>query len=292
MSKNLKIRNLGAGPMVLALTLSTSIAMFGCTTNRNLGDGDPVVTPGIRTMPTSNVGGSESAPANPPMTSSSSMEMRSAPPPMSAAEAAALLVDSLPRVQVLGPSSPDAGDRDYVSEGLVTGQFVNPALETNPALTVNSSISSQPVAAVTSGMGGAVATSGTVLVGGTTGAIVGGGMTGAATIAGVSNGSMSDAAFAPVVTNLGPAPVATSGLGVGGNVTTLSNAAPAPITSAVGVPVVTTIGATSITPTTASRTATATRRLNTRTTTTTTSGDVRIVRDAEGRVVVTNSGND
>lgn len=147
MSRNLKQRNLRAPSGLLAVALSTSLAFAACTTDRTLGNGDPVTTPGVRTTPTSGVGGSESAPttpeSNPPMMSSSAL--RSAPTAMSAAEAAARMVDNLPPVRVLGPSSPDAAERGYVSEGLETGQFIEP----DPARSLDLDIGTESAVPVT-----------------------------------------------------------------------------------------------------------------------------------------------
>jgi hypothetical protein len=84
--------------------------------------------------------------------------------PLSAAEAAAVMAQhqSL-QPRVLGVSNPGPAGRAYVSDGR-TNQFSFPALATNPQLTVNSSISSYPVAAITSGAGGA--SGGAAIVGG------------------------------------------------------------------------------------------------------------------------------
>lgn len=135
MSKTLKKIKLRGPSGLLAVAFSASIVLAGCSTDRHLGNGDPVTTPGVRTSPTSGVGGSETAPTtpNPPMMSSSGVALRSAPPPISAAEAAALMVDDLPPVRVLGPSSPDAAASPYVSDGIETGQFVEP----DPAAMLN-----------------------------------------------------------------------------------------------------------------------------------------------------------
>lgn len=149
MSKNLRNQNLRARSGLLAVAFSASLALAGCTTDRHLGNGDPVTTPGVRTSPTSGVGGSETAPTNPnpAMMSSSSagVELRSAPRPISAAEAAALMVDNLPPVRVLGPSSPDAAGRPYESDGIETGQFIEP----DPSATLDLTVGTQAAAPAT-----------------------------------------------------------------------------------------------------------------------------------------------
>ena len=148
MSKNLINKSLRLPSGLLVATFSGWIAMTGCTTDRHLGNGDPVTTPGVRTSPTSGVGGSESAPtapSNPPMMSSSGIAPRSAPRPMSAAEAAAMMVDNLPPVRILGPSSPGTAERGYVSEGIETGQFIEP----DPASALDVNVTTEAFVPVT-----------------------------------------------------------------------------------------------------------------------------------------------
>lgn len=145
--------------VAVAVSLTLSLGAFGCTTDRHLGDGDPVTTPGVRTSPTGGVSsGSESTPQNPPMMSSSRFDAARAVRPrrLRPDEAAMIMAEQAPRVRVLGPAMPGDAGRPYESDGLVTGQFVNPALQTNPQATVNSSISSNPTPAIASGAGGAV----------------------------------------------------------------------------------------------------------------------------------------
>lgn len=272
MIKNLKNRQLRQRSTLLAVALSTTLALGACTTDRHLGDGDPVTTPGVRTTPTSGVGGSESAPTNPPMMSSTGVAVRSAPRPMSAAEAAALLVDNLPPVRVLGPSSPDAATRGYVSEGLQTGQFVNPAIRTNPQLSVNSSISSQPVEAVTSGVGGVAG-----LAGGVAPAIV----SAPGTTVTALSGATGSVAATPVVTNAiaatgVAAPAPGTGLALGGNAGAVSVPTGTVVTTSTGTVATTAAANTS-------------RRLLTTSSAATGANGVRIVRATDGRVIVTNA---
>ena len=77
---------------------------------------------------------------------------------LTADEAAAIMAGRQPvRGRYLGPANPGGG-RAYASDTVNPG-FVNPALVTNPQLSINSSISSPSVAALNSGTGG-VATTG------------------------------------------------------------------------------------------------------------------------------------
>ena len=158
-NKNLSGRP--ALPALLALSLCASMLAFGCTTDRTLGNGDPVVTPGLRSSPTGgSYTGSESAPTPPPMMSSSTYSTSPLPTVrarrgtrLSADEAAAIMADNHPRVRVLGPVSPGNGGRPYVSDqsmGVVPPYYT-------PQITVNSSINSVnnglAPAAITSGVG-------------------------------------------------------------------------------------------------------------------------------------------
>jgi hypothetical protein len=146
---------------LLAISLAASLAAFGCTTNLNPGNGTPTRSPEVRTAPTAGVtsGGETTTPpvdpaTNPPMTSSYS---RPEPLPAvtqrsirrSAAEAAAIMADNQPSGgRYLGIVSPGTPGRGYQSDRIAT--FVPPALQTNPQLTLNASISSDPTSAINS----------------------------------------------------------------------------------------------------------------------------------------------
>jgi hypothetical protein len=160
MSKSLINSNLSERSTIrtlLAISLCASMAAFGCTTDRNLGNGDPVTTPGTRSVPTSGTSaGSESEPVPPPMMSSmSSSFSNGAVQPriarLSADEAAAIMAQQQPRVRVLGPVSPGNGSRPYVSDLML------PRQQREARYTINSTINSQPAEAITSGAGEAVA---------------------------------------------------------------------------------------------------------------------------------------
>jgi len=217
MSKALKNSNLArrrATRALVAVSLSLSLAAFGCTTDRNLGNGDPVVTPGLRTSPVGGTStGTESAPSVPTypqsMISSSSFDNGSALPPvqvrgrLSAAQAAAVMAQHQPRERYLGVAYPGTTGRGYYSEGLVTGQFQNPALRTNPQSTVNSSLSSGPTAVIASGAGDAGSADSALLAG----AIVGGTDIGTGT--GITAGSTVTGTTGTGTTSLGTTSVGT-----------------------------------------------------------------------------------
>lgn len=177
MSKILQDKHLTKRPgarSLLAVTLTLTLAAFGCTTDRTLGNGDPVMTPGMRTAPTSGVSsGSESSAVPPPMISSSTYPSQTALPRvqsrdirrLSPDEAAAIMADQQPSVKVLGPAMPGRSGRGYESDGIRTGQFINPAMLTNPTPTVNSSVTSDPIPVISSGAGEAVSGGGAIVSG-------------------------------------------------------------------------------------------------------------------------------
>lgn len=217
MSKALKNSNLSQRSSVrslLAISLTLSLATFGCTTDRTLGNGDPVTTPGVRTSPTGGSSiGSESTTSGQTslqsMTSSSSARFDALPVVtprgrLTHAQAAAIMAQyqSAPRVRVLGPAMPGDAGRPYASDGVVTGQFINPALITNPQVTVNSSISSTATPVVISGAGG-------------DGGGAGVGINGAVSLGGSPTGGVATTT------------TANAGLGVGGNANTTGVTAPA-----------------------------------------------------------------
>jgi hypothetical protein len=150
MGKALKTRtliSLRTARALLAVSLTASLAVAGCTTNRNLGDGQPARSdPAVRVTPTSGVtSGSEHPPTVPPsMTSSysgtgSTYYVR-------ADQVAGMMarIEATPPVRVLGPSDPAEFPAPSYSAALPYGQLPNPSLLTNPQITINSSISSPP----------------------------------------------------------------------------------------------------------------------------------------------------
>jgi hypothetical protein len=150
MGKALKTRTLisrRTTRALLAVSLTASLAAGGCTSNRNLGDGQPSRSdPAVRVTPTSGVtSGSEHPPTVPPsMTSSysgsgSTYYVR-------ADQVAEMMarIEAAPPVRVLGPADPAEFPAPSYSAALPYGQLPNPSLLTNPQVTINSSISSPP----------------------------------------------------------------------------------------------------------------------------------------------------
>ena len=281
MRKALKKSNLNG----LAVALTVTLAVIGCTTNRTPGQGEPYIGgPGLGpSAPTSNVSSSRSTTVMPPpMTSSyqrdetltTTVITRSASRlPLTADQAAAVIAGNQPRVRVLGPSNPGVSG-GYHSDAIVTGQVVDSAAAVNPQQTINSSISSPGVDAISSGAGGAtVTTSNGVVISGNS--ITANSTTGAVTT--------SDAA-APVftgdtrlVTPTNAAIPLTPGAFAGGAASPRTTVARTTRTA---------------TPTTASGTGTSTVNIPVRATTinnsTVGSGSVKAI-TANGRVVVTNT---
>jgi hypothetical protein len=238
MSNSLKsnqLRGRNSGRTLVAVSLALTLAAFGCTTDRNLGDGTPVTTPGVRSTPTGGAStGSESAPQNPPMYSSSSARFDSPLPAvrprrLTPDEAALIMAERAPRVRVLGPAYPGEPGRPYASEGLVTGQWVNPAMQTNPQLTVNSSLTSNPTAGIATGagdggagvgVGGGAITSGSVAVAGT-GSVLGT-TSGAGAVLGTTPAPGGATPLLGTTTTNSPAATANTGAGVTG--TSVANA--------------------------------------------------------------------
>lgn len=139
---------------VAAISLSMSLAAFGCSTNNTT-----------------------AAPAAAPSTASSSnqsspVDASQSLTPSSVDAVAVLKADEAYRGKVLGTVNP-GGSTQTTSGATIqqpTGQYVSPAASASPQPTVNSSISSAPVPAVTSGAGEAVAATGVTPPSGTAGA--------------------------------------------------------------------------------------------------------------------------
>ena len=323
MRKALSNRHLDQRPIartLVALSLSASLAAFGCTTNRMPGNGEPSTGgPGVGPgTPTSGTSGSSSG-SNPtpgPMTSSYNEALprvtpRSVTAYTTADRAAAIMAQHQARTpKVLGVSSPSNGQRPYQSDGR-TGQFSWPAYQLNPQVTVNSSATSGPTPVVTSGVGdGGAAILGGAVIAGTDGAV----------IASASNAGTNTAAaapvFAPSTTGLTPTTAAlpfgpgsfaagagsvgTAGAGAGTTVTAASGTTAAATT--VANPTTTTAASSAVPTTTAAATSSPTmasasgqgtaralslNRSAAHSTTTTSSGLVRVL-NSNGRVVVTN----
>jgi hypothetical protein len=212
---------------LLAISLCASMAAFGCTTDRNLGNGDPVTTPGTRSVPTGGTSaGSESEPVPPPMMSSFSngaVPVQRRVARLSADEAAAIMAQQQPRVRVLGPVSPDNGGRPYASDQML------PQQQREMRYTINSSINSQLTEAITSGAGEGVAGSDAAVSFLDTSGVAAGtaGFTSASTIAGssVSSGTATTVSTGTNVTNAAAPVIAPSGTPVTPTSSTVSTPA-------------------------------------------------------------------
>lgn len=341
MRNSLKNDNLSERPAaraILALALAASLAAFGCTTNRTPGNGEPLSgAPGAGPgAPTSGVSGGTSSGTgnvNPPMTSSSmhndalpTVNARSRRLPLSADEAAAIMAanNNFRRgVRILGPVNPGSAGRSYASDGVVTGQFQNPAMNLNPIVTVNSSVNSiahVPAVAAGGGDAGVIADTATL-----TGAIAGNALVGpAAGTVGDGGGvifspataiTTPTAAALPVTTGAFAAgPGSVSGTIPGTTLATTSSGTLTPTVAAGGLPSPT-VASSAITASTGTVRAAGTAaanatNLNNATTNATTASNatvasrstargatasanvanpVRVTQDANGRVTVTNA---
>lgn len=136
-SKNLKWR----GPLLAGLLIMGSM-FAGCTTDRNLGDGDPNAWTLGRTAPTAGSStGSERPALPPPMTSSYSRS--EALPPVARTmqrlhpdDAAAIMAGHRPAVRQLGPVNPGGLSSAQTQTGLTmigsSPRTVNASLDTPP----------------------------------------------------------------------------------------------------------------------------------------------------------------
>jgi hypothetical protein len=157
MSKILKMKYLFGQQSLLAMSLAVALAAFGCTTDRTLGNGRPTDGSDVRTTPTGGaITGSETAQPLPPSMTSSYSRPEALPrvtrsiQRLSPDEAALIMAQQRPKYRVLGPVSPALSGNLYYSANLVTGQWQNPAMRTNPELTINSSLTSSPSTGVAS----------------------------------------------------------------------------------------------------------------------------------------------
>lgn len=272
--KTSKLFGRSASRMLLAVSLSTSLAAVGCTTDRHLGFGDPSrPAPALRTAPTGGITtGQETAPLPPPMTSSYSRMETVAPiviedaPAVSDADRAAAIMAQHGRLsgRLLGPAMP-AND-PYVSDLIGTGNFTWPALQTNPQLTVNSSISSPSTPAIVSGAGGDAAP----------------------VIGSANTPAFTGAVTAPGSTVIGTTPGAAVFAPSGTPVTTPS---PVPFVTPAARPL-TVPAATAINPSRAGTIDGATGTAVRSNAVTAAASSVRAVTGADGRVTITNSGAD
>ncbi|HEX8411477.1 MAG TPA: hypothetical protein VF883_21645 [Thermoanaerobaculia bacterium] len=299
MGKNLKEKDLARGRAsrsLLAVSLAASLAAFGCTTNHNLGNGTPVRSGGeLRSAPTSGVTSGQERTTPPPMTSSytgADALPRVTPRSASRADrAAAILAGNQPiRGRYLGVVNPGPAGRPYVSDGNV--QFVNPALATNPQLTLNSSISSGPVAGINTGVGSTVLTNGATVTTGAASPAATTGLAAATTVAGAATvptataatgatlpaGAFAASTFTPTESVIANPSVTAASVGVGrtgGAVVANSGTAAATTTPATTSGAATTAATPTVTAASGNIIAT--------------SGSVVLVRGANGAATITNT---
>ncbi|HXA17223.1 MAG TPA: hypothetical protein VN380_09540 [Thermoanaerobaculia bacterium] len=129
-----------------AAVVACSLAIFGCSTNRTPGDGQPSMTPSMNPAATP---GSSSGTTNPPM--ASAMDSSTS---VQRANDAAAIVAAHQRERFLGYINPTGPQPNPPGQMPVTGQVVPPSMYTNPEVTVNASISSEPTPVITSGADG------------------------------------------------------------------------------------------------------------------------------------------
>ncbi len=147
---NTNVRLGKRGWRLLAVTsLAVTLAAFGCTTNRYPGSGQPTsVTPSYGATHSLTPGSSYGTEGVPPMASS-----YTGIPRVNVDALAILAAEQGFRGRILGPVNP-AGIQTAVPIQPFGGQVVNPAMIANPQATINSSISSQPIPAITAGTAG------------------------------------------------------------------------------------------------------------------------------------------
>ena len=143
------MRKVVSSKQILAsTTLAAALAIFGCTTNKMPGDGQPSSMPynsPASTAPTNGTSGGTRPGTSggiTPMISSGPASMTTP-----SVDAYAVVAESQGfRGRILGPSFP--GQPDIAASVEPTGQFQNPSLVANPEITVNRSISSDATPAV------------------------------------------------------------------------------------------------------------------------------------------------
>jgi len=171
------MRKVVSSKQILASTaLAATLAVFGCSTNKMPGDGQPSSMPyhsPATAAPTNGISGG----ARPGTSGGITPMISSGPASMTtpAVDSYALIAEAQGfRGRILGPSFPGQPD---ISETMPpTGQFQNPALVANPEVTVNRSISSEPTPAYINdtGAGLAIVSSGAATAGVTAASTVAG----------------------------------------------------------------------------------------------------------------------
>ena len=277
MRKMLKSRKLNA---LLALSLSASLAAFGCTTNRTPGEGTPVLTsPSYAPAATSGTSSGAVQQYPPPMTSSvttydeplpAAQPVRTGKLGLTADQAAAIMGQTQTgRGKFLGYANPGMSGRAYFSDQPQTSVVANPVV-IGPS--INSSINSPGgIVAITSGAGGAAATT-----------AVTSGVTSAATSAPAAVFPSGTVGLTPTTAGIAVSPGAVAGTAPS---PTLTSTAVTPVAAATSGTTATTITGTNAarSATTAATTAAATSAA----TSGTAQGAVRLLR-SNGRTTVTN----
>ena len=282
---------------LLAVSLAASLAAFGCTTNLNPGNGTPTRTgPELRSAPTSGVSTGTERVTSPPQSMTSSYNSAQVLPPVtprsvnrgiprrSAAEAAAIMAGAQAlRGRYLGVVNPGPGNRPYHSDG--AGGLGNPALATNPQMTINSTISSPAPGSIDSAAFPVTAGGAGILGTGvaTTGTTAGINTTAASTLAGTGTTTATGIGL-PAGTLATVRPATTETIGNNPGVTSASVGV-----GRAGVPVTgTATTAVTATPTTAATATTVTAASSAAPSVT---GGVRVVRGDAGAVTITNASN-
>ena len=194
------MRKVVSSKQILASTaLAAALAVFGCTSNKMPGDGQPSSMP-LNSPATAAPTNGTSGGARPGTSGGITPMISSGPASMTTpgVDAYAVVAEAQGfRGRILGPSNP--GPQELSASMQPTGQFQNPAVIVNPEITVNRSSSSEATSAVINDSGAGIT-------------IVNGGTTAAATVAGTGTPTAASAASASptqVVTGI-PTPTQSS----------------------------------------------------------------------------------
>lgn len=207
---------------LVAASLAFTLAAFGCSSNQMYGNGQPTtVTPTMNSSDHAVTPGSSSGTAgNPPMASSYTYPSSASSDmyPANQVDVDTLAIQAARRGfrgVVLGPSGADGVQPGVTVTG---GVYVSPALSTNPAQTINSSISSPgaggaitggPIVPTSASAGVTLSPTGATVAAIGTGATLGTATTGALTTSTGGPIVAGSSAFSPVLMNSTPAPQAT-----------------------------------------------------------------------------------
>jgi hypothetical protein len=130
---------------IAAAAVICSLAVFGCTTNRTPGDGQPSTSPPMTPAATPGT----SSGTNPPMASAMDLSDR-----VERSIESQAIMAAHQRERFFGYINP-AGPQPIPPDQMpATGQFIPPSQYANPIATVNASISSPPTPVITSGANG------------------------------------------------------------------------------------------------------------------------------------------